>query len=117
MVLHGAWAQEQLGGDLPARAAVPRQPYHLEFLRCEPLQRVGSRRPGGHDGLSGRLLIHQFLSDNTNRRTDASGQGAFAARATAAVPDRAWATAMGLFNLCYLLGAAFGPAIAAALTG
>ncbi|MFC4061193.1 MFS transporter [Planomonospora corallina] len=47
----------------------------------------------------------------------ASGQGAFAARATAAVPGRARATAMGLFNLCYLLGAAFGPAIAAALTG
>ncbi|GAA3141446.1 hypothetical protein GCM10010466_35540 [Planomonospora alba] len=46
----------------------------------------------------------------------ASGQGAFAARAAAAVPGGARATAMGQFNLCYLLGAAFGPAIAAALT-
>ncbi|WP_244894031.1 MFS transporter [Planobispora rosea] len=47
----------------------------------------------------------------------ASGQGAFAARAAAAVPGDARATAMGQFNLCYLLGAAFGPAIAATLTG
>ncbi|MGR6912872.1 MFS transporter [[Actinomadura] parvosata] len=47
----------------------------------------------------------------------ASGQGAFAQRAGAAVPDGARSTAMGLFSLCYLLGAAFGPAVAAVLTG
>ncbi|MDP4511876.1 MFS transporter [Nonomuraea turcica] len=42
----------------------------------------------------------------------ASGQGALATRAGAAVPDGARPAAMGLFNLAYLLGAAFGPAIA-----
>ncbi|MFI7438722.1 MFS transporter [Nonomuraea indica] len=47
----------------------------------------------------------------------ASGQGAFATRAGAAVPDGARPAAMGLFNLAYLLGAAFGPAIATLLVG
>ncbi|MFG3437777.1 MFS transporter [Nonomuraea sp. NPDC047897] len=46
-----------------------------------------------------------------------SGQGAFATRAGAAVPDDARPAAMGLFNLAYLLGAAFGPAIATLLVG
>ncbi|MET8869900.1 MFS transporter [Nonomuraea sp. NPDC004580] len=59
------------------------------------------------------LLIAQALTS----LAAASGQGAFAARAAAAVPDGARSTAMGQFNLCYLLGAAFGPAIAAALVG
>ncbi|WP_028922877.1 MFS transporter [Pseudonocardia acaciae] len=43
-----------------------------------------------------------------------TGQGALALRAAASVPERVRPTAIGLFNLCYLLGAAFGPAIAAA---
>jgi hypothetical protein len=47
--------------------------------------------------------------------TAASGQGVFAVRATAAVPDGDRPAAIGLFTLCYLLGAAFGPAIAALL--
>ncbi|MGP3934674.1 MFS transporter [Nonomuraea sp. KM88] len=47
----------------------------------------------------------------------ASGQGAFATRAALAVPDREQSAAMGLFNLLYLLGAAFGPAIATLLVG
>ncbi|MEO3799289.1 MFS transporter [Nonomuraea sp. B1E8] len=47
----------------------------------------------------------------------ASGQGSFATRAAAAVSDRERSTAMGLFNLLYLLGAAFGPAIATLLVG
>ncbi|WP_037077070.1 MFS transporter [Pseudonocardia spinosispora] len=46
----------------------------------------------------------------------ATGQGALGLRAGAAVPDRLRPTAMGLFTLFYLLGAAFGPAIAVVLT-
>jgi MFS family permease len=42
----------------------------------------------------------------------ASGQGVFANRARAAVPEERRPAAMGLFNLAYLLGAAFGPAVA-----
>jgi uncharacterized membrane protein len=49
--------------------------------------------------------------------TAASGQGVFAVRATAAVPDERRPAAIGLFTLCYLLGAAFGPAIVALLAG
>ena len=45
----------------------------------------------------------------------AAGQGVFAVRATAAVPDGHRPAAIGLFTLCYLLGAAFGPAIVALL--
>lgn len=45
----------------------------------------------------------------------ASGQGVFVVRATAAVPDDHRPAAIGLFTLCYLLGAAFGPAIVASL--
>ncbi len=41
----------------------------------------------------------------------ASGQGALAVRAAAAVPDDHRPAAIGLCNLCYLLGVAFGPAI------
>lgn len=41
----------------------------------------------------------------------ASGQGVLAVRAAAAVPDDHRPAAIGLFNLCYLLGAAFGPAM------
>ncbi|MET0238007.1 MAG: MFS transporter [Kibdelosporangium sp.] len=47
--------------------------------------------------------------------TAASGQGVFAVRATEAVPDDHRPAAIGLFNLCYLLGAAFGPALVALL--
>jgi DHA2 family metal-tetracycline-proton antiporter-like MFS transporter len=43
----------------------------------------------------------------------ATGQGALALRAGAAVPPSVRPAAMGLFTLCFLLGAAFGPAIAA----
>ena len=43
----------------------------------------------------------------------ATGQGSLALRATSAVPAGVRPAAMGLFTLCYLLGAAFGPAIAA----
>ncbi|TDC44080.1 MFS transporter [Micromonospora sp. KC213] len=45
----------------------------------------------------------------------ASGQGALATRAGTAVPEDSRAAAMGQFNLAYLLGAAFGPAIATLL--
>lgn len=56
------------------------------------------------------LLIAQALAS----LAAASGQGVYAVRAGAAAgPHRA--AAMGLFNLTYLLGAAFGPAIAASL--
>ncbi|SDU44351.1 hypothetical protein [Amycolatopsis keratiniphila] len=54
------------------------------------------------------LLIAQALAS----LAAASGQGVYAVRAgDAAGADRA--AGMGLFNLTYLLGAAFGPAIAA----
>lgn len=46
--------------------------------------------------------------------TAATAQGALALRAAAAAPEPVRPAAIGLFNLCYLLGAAFGPAIAAA---
>jgi MFS family permease len=49
--------------------------------------------------------------------TAAAGQGVFAVRATAAVPDDDRSAAIGLFTLCYLLGAAFGPALTALLLG
>ena len=45
----------------------------------------------------------------------AAGQGVFAVRATPALPDGNRPAAIGLFTLCYLLGAAFGPAIVALL--
>lgn len=44
-----------------------------------------------------------------------SGQGVFAVRATAAVPDDHRPSAIGLFSLAYLLGSAFGPAIVSLL--
>ncbi|HEX4247962.1 MAG TPA: hypothetical protein VH008_08840 [Pseudonocardia sp.] len=43
----------------------------------------------------------------------AAGQGSLTLRATSAVPAGVRPAAMGLFTLCALLGAAFGPAIAA----
>lgn len=46
----------------------------------------------------------------------ASGQGVFAVHSTKAVPDEERPAAIGLFNLCYLLGAAFGPAIVSLLS-
>ncbi|CAM4049831.1 MFS transporter [Kibdelosporangium persicum] len=46
----------------------------------------------------------------------ATGQAVLTVRATDAVPSRYRAATVGLINLCYLLGVAFGPAIAA-LTG
>ncbi len=45
----------------------------------------------------------------------ASGQGTLVVRAAAAVPDDHRPAAIGLFNLCYLLGVAFGPAIVSLL--
>lgn len=54
-----------------------------------------------------------FLGMTTGSLAASTGQGALALRAAAAVPEPRRATAMGLFNLCYLLGAAFGPALAA----
>jgi DHA2 family metal-tetracycline-proton antiporter-like MFS transporter len=57
------------------------------------------------------LLIAPAISSVTA----AAGQGVFAVRATAAVPDSHRPAAIGLFTLCYLLGAAFGPAIVALL--
>ncbi|CCH32223.1 MFS transporter [Actinosynnema sp. NPDC047251] len=56
------------------------------------------------------LLVAQALAS----LAAASGQGVYAVRAGNAV-DSHRAPAMGLFNLTYLLGAAFGPAIAALL--
>jgi hypothetical protein len=47
--------------------------------------------------------------------TAAAGQGVFAVRATAAVPGDDRSAAIGVFTLCYLLGAAFGPSIVALL--
>ncbi|WP_436790931.1 MFS transporter [Yinghuangia sp. YIM S10712] len=44
----------------------------------------------------------------------ASGQAILTVRAASAAPGDQLPTAVGLFNLCYLLGSAFGPAIAAA---
>ncbi|MFF8655983.1 MFS transporter [Streptomyces huasconensis] len=43
-----------------------------------------------------------------------AGQATLAVYATAPAPDGQRPTALGLFNLCYQLGGAFGPAIAAA---
>jgi hypothetical protein len=43
----------------------------------------------------------------------AAGQGALARHAAEAVPGPYRSPAIGLFNLCYLLGTAFGPAIVA----
>ncbi|MET8682233.1 MFS transporter [Streptomyces sp. NPDC004647] len=45
----------------------------------------------------------------------ASGQGVFAVQATSAVPEDQRPAAIGMFNLSYLLGAAFGPAIVSLL--
>ncbi|MEV0317437.1 MFS transporter [Streptomyces sp. NPDC050658] len=44
-----------------------------------------------------------------------AGQATLAVYATAAAPAAQRATAIGLFNLCYQLGGAFGPAIAATI--
>jgi MFS transporter, DHA2 family, metal-tetracycline-proton antiporter len=46
-----------------------------------------------------------------------TGNGALALRAGEAVPAAVRPTAMGLFTLCYLLGAAFGPVLAALAVG
>jgi hypothetical protein len=68
---------------------------------------VARRRPGGDPAhLPGGL--------GTNSGSG-PGQGIFAIRATATVPHDDRPSAIGLFNLCYLLGAAFGPAIVALL--
>ncbi|MGW1990458.1 MFS transporter [Embleya sp. NPDC001921] len=48
--------------------------------------------------------------------TASAGQATLAVYATAAAPAAQRPTAIGLFNLCYQLGGAFGPAIAAAIT-
>ncbi|MEE1940150.1 MFS transporter [Streptomyces sp. TRM 70361] len=53
------------------------------------------------------LLVAQGLASIAA----ASGQGVLAVHATSAVPDGHRPAAIGLFNLCYLLGAAFGPAV------
>ncbi|WP_246843085.1 MFS transporter [Allokutzneria sp. NRRL B-24872] len=48
--------------------------------------------------------------------TAASGQGILGMRAAATVPEHHRNTALGLFNSCYLLGFAIGPALATLLT-
>lgn len=57
------------------------------------------------------LLVAMFIGS----LSAATGQGVLAVRASAAAPDRLVPAAIGLFNLCYLLGSAVGPAIAALL--
>lgn len=57
------------------------------------------------------LLVAQALASIAA----ASGQGVFAVHSTEAVPDEERPSAIGLFNLCYLLGAAFGPAVVSLL--
>ncbi|MDP9869598.1 MULTISPECIES: MFS transporter [Streptosporangium] len=47
----------------------------------------------------------------------ASGQGVLAVRAVSAAPEEHRPAAIGLFNLCYLLGTAFGPAVVALPAG
>ncbi|WP_407285004.1 MFS transporter [Streptomyces sp. BP-8] len=48
--------------------------------------------------------------------TTSAGQATLAVYATQAAPTTQRPTAIGLFNLCYQLGGAFGPAIAALIT-
>ncbi|MEU8763614.1 MFS transporter [Streptomyces sp. NPDC048659] len=48
--------------------------------------------------------------------TTSAGQATLAVYATQAAPPAQRPTAIGLFNLCYQLGGAFGPAIAALIT-
>ncbi|WP_318208105.1 MFS transporter [Streptomyces sp. SJL17-1] len=48
--------------------------------------------------------------------TASAGQATLAVYATQAAPSAQRPTAIGLFNLCYQLGGAFGPAIAALIT-
>ncbi|MFF9769999.1 MFS transporter [Streptomyces sp. NPDC014636] len=48
--------------------------------------------------------------------TTSAGQATLAVYATQAAPTTQRPTAIGLFNLCYQLGGAFGPAIAAMIT-
>ncbi|MFI6818349.1 MFS transporter [Nonomuraea sp. NPDC050328] len=55
------------------------------------------------------LLVAQGLASVAA----ASGQGVLAGRARTAVPEKDRPAAMGLFNLAYLLGTAFGPALVA----
>ncbi|MEV4569521.1 MFS transporter [Nonomuraea sp. NPDC049419] len=66
---------------------------------------------------SGAAPLALLFAQGLTSIAAASGQGAFAARTGAAVPEAARPAAMGLFNLAYLLGAAFGPAIATLLVG
>ncbi|MFE3330616.1 MFS transporter [Streptomyces sp. NPDC059202] len=47
----------------------------------------------------------------------ASGQAVLGARAAGVSPADEMPSALGLFTLCYLLGAAFGPAVGALATG
>lgn len=60
-------------------------------------------------GVSGLVFAGMLLGS----LAAATGQGALALRAGAAVPPSVRPAAMGLFTLCFLLGAAFGPAVAA----
>lgn len=55
-----------------------------------------------------------FAGMLTGSLAASTGQGALARRGTAATPVRTQPTAIGLVNLCFLLGVAFGPAIAVA---
>jgi DHA2 family metal-tetracycline-proton antiporter-like MFS transporter len=68
-------------------------------------------------GLTSVNPVVLLVAPGLSALTAASGQGVFAVRATAAVPDERRPAAIGLFTLCYLLGAAFGPAIVALLAG
>lgn len=64
--------------------------------------------------LLGGALSLLFAAMVIGSLSAATGQGALALRAAASVPQAVRPAAIGLFNLCFLLGAAFGPAIAAA---
>ncbi len=63
--------------------------------------------------LGGSMVALLFVAMVAGSLAAATGQGALGYRAVASVPERVRPTAMGLFTLCYLLGAAFGPAVAA----
>lgn len=57
-----------------------------------------------------------FAGMVTGSLAAATGQGALTLHAAAVVPDPDRPTAIGMFNLCFLLGVAFGPVIAALAT-
>jgi MFS family permease len=65
--------------------------------------------------LVGSSAVPLFAAMLLGSATAATGQGALGLRAGAAVAPEDREPALSLFTLCYLLGAAFGPAIAVAV--